>query len=131
MDTPLQSPEPVVSGTPSASATPSTKVLGIERRLIGFGFALFLILVILAVIYSQYASRDMADPVPMVRPSMKKDAAADAMKGAPATTATPLPATVTPDTVTDDLIDEALSDRDDLDTYTADEMADVEDGSNN
>jgi hypothetical protein len=38
---------------------------------------------------------------------------------------------VTPDRVADDLIDEALSDRDDLSNYDSDEMADVEDGSNN
>lgn len=92
--------------------------------MLGFGFALFLILVILSVIYSQYVMRDQSGSVDM---GQRAPAAMDAEKKM-APTAAPLPATVTPDTATDDLIDEALADRDDLSTFADDEMADIEEG---
>ena len=90
--------------------------------MLGFGFALFLILVILAVIYSQYVMRDesnSADEMARPKPSMNSEKS---------TARAPLPSVVNPDTVADDLIDEALADRDDLSTFTEDELADIEEG---
>lgn len=106
------------------------KIFGIPRRVIGFGFALFLILVILAFIYSQFADqRAMAPSVPQESMNLQvmppKESGSMESKSSAAITGP-----VTPDSVTNDLIDEALSDRDVIDSYTADEMADVEDGSN-
>lgn len=94
--------------------------------MLGFGFALFLILVILAVIYSQFVMhRQSGSPDEMVRPnpviSTEKSAALS-------TAAAPLPTAVNAATVTDDLIDEALADRDDLSVFTEDELADIEEG---
>lgn len=87
--------------------------------MLGFGFALFLIMVILALIYSQYAAQKMGGSVETVT-NMKKTAPMDSAK--------PLPATVTPDAAVDDLIDEALADREDLTALTEDEIADMEEG---
>lgn len=90
--------------------------------MLGFGFALFLILVILAAIYSQYVMRGQSNSADeMVRPKP----AANTEKS---TATAPLPTAVNPDTATDDLIDEALADRDDLSTFADDELADIEEG---
>jgi H+/gluconate symporter-like permease len=93
--------------------------------MLGFGFALFLMLVTLAVIYAQFAMQRQPNPAEMN--SMKKS------PGEMGTTMTapmamPLPATVTPETAADDLIDEALADRDDLSAFAEDEAADSEEG---
>ncbi len=91
--------------------------------MLGFGFALFLMLVILAVVYSQFVvQQEPSGGNDMVRPQP----AADTAKSSAATA--PLPATVNPDTAADDLIDEALADRDDLSAFTEDELADIEEG---
>ncbi len=90
--------------------------------MLGFGFALFLILVILAAIYSQYVMRSQsnsADEMVQPKPTMNAEKS---------TATAPLPTAVNPDTAADDLIDEALSDRDDLSTFTEDELADIEEG---
>lgn len=87
--------------------------------MLGFGFALFLIMVILALIYTQYQTRQM-DTVQTVTKSTKSTSTTESAK--------PLPTAVTPDTAADDLIDEALADRDDLDAQVADEMQALEDG---
>lgn len=90
--------------------------------MLGFGFALFLILVILAAIYSQYVMRDQSNSADeMVRPK-------PAMNTEKSTATAPLPTAVNPDTAADDLIDEALADRDDLSAFTEDELADIEEG---
>lgn len=90
--------------------------------MLGFGFALFLILVILAAIYSQYVMRDQSNSADeMVRPK-------PTMTTEKSTATAPLPTAVNPDTAADDLIDEALADRDDLSTFTEDELADIEEG---
>lgn len=88
--------------------------------MLGFGFALFLIMVILALIYSQYAAQKTGGSVETVT-DMKKTSM-------PMESAKPLPATATPEAVADDLIDEALADRDDLDQHVIDEMEALEDG---
>lgn len=88
--------------------------------MLGFGFALFLIMVILALIYSQYAAQKMDGSVKTVTNTKKTSM--------PTESAKPLPVTVTPDVVADDLIDEALADRDDLDAHVADEMQALEEG---
>ncbi len=94
--------------------------------MLGFGFALFLILVILAVIYSQYAMRSQSNPADeMVRP---KPSMSTEKSAAPSTATAPLPTTVNPGTVADDLVDEALDDSDDLSAFTEDELADIEEG---
>jgi hypothetical protein len=98
----------------------------IPRRMLGFGFALFLILVILAAIYSQYVMRGQSNPADdMVR---SKPAMGTEKPAAPSTATAPLPTAVNPDTAADDLIDEALADRDDLSTFAEDELADIEEG---
>lgn len=88
--------------------------------MLGFGFALFLIMVILALIYSQYAAQKTGGSVETVT-DMKKTSM-------PMESAKPLPVTATPEAVADDLIDEALADRDDLDQHVTDEMEALEDG---
>jgi|GEM_PF-7044653 len=92
----------------------------IPRRMLGFGFALFLMLVALALIYAQFAMERQGNPADsgMTKRSMS----------ASQTVAKPLPVTVTPDSATTDLIDEAMADRDDFSTLTADEIADTEEG---
>lgn len=131
---PMSAPQGSTNGqepiTVSGMDMSTHKIFGIPRRVIGFGFALFLILVILAFIYSQFADqRAMAPSVPQESMSPQvmppKESGSMESKSSAAITGP-----VTPDSVTDDLIDEALSDRDVIDSYTADEMADVEDGSN-
>lgn len=118
--------EPItVSGMDMSTHT----VFGVPRRVIGFGFALFLILVILAFVYSQFAGKDA------MAPGMSEQENPKAMMPVESgrmgnTNETMVTGPVTPTSVSEDLIDEALSDRDALDDYTADEMADVEDGSN-
>ncbi len=87
--------------------------------MLGFGFALFLILVILALIYAQYQTRQI-DTVQTVTKSASPTASKEAAK--------PLPTAVTPDAAASDIIDEALADRDDLDAQVADEMQALEDG---
>lgn len=97
--------------------------------MLGFGFALFLMLVILSVMYSQYVVRHQenaveTNPLPMptgdqpwrdqVAPSVREQVSRSAV--------------VTPETVAVDLIDEALADRDDLSTVTEDELTDLEEG---
>lgn len=89
--------------------------------MLGFGFVLFLMLVMLAVIYSQFAMLKQPNPVDTTPGnSMGETQKTSALA--------PLPATVTPETAADDLIDEALADRDDLSASEADEMADLESG---
>ncbi|MFZ1654506.1 MAG: hypothetical protein WAT84_01610 [Candidatus Moraniibacteriota bacterium] len=99
----------------------------IPRRMLGFGFALFLMLVILAVIYSQYALQSQPNLSDTVQPKSTMNAG---KKSAPTVdiATTPLPTTVTPETAANDLIDEALADRDDLSASEEDEMADLENG---
>jgi hypothetical protein len=94
--------------------------------MLGFGFALFLMLVILAVVYAQYAVRD--ESVSSERRSPRSAETPKTMTPSDATVM-PLPAAVTPDTAADDLIDEALADRDDLSAFADDEAADAEEGS--
>ncbi len=94
--------------------------------MLGFGFALFLIFVILAAIYSQYVVRNQSNSSnDMVRPKPPMSAEKSM---APSTATAPLPTAVNPDTVADDLVDEALADRDDLSSFTEDELADIEEG---
>lgn len=117
-----------------APASPSTKVLGVERRLIGFGFGLLLVLVVLAVIYSQFTRQPMPTAVDTDVPAMRSEQPMNTgapAAGAPSAAQAPITGAVTPDRVADDLIDEALADRDDLSNYDSDEMADVEEGNNN
>lgn len=90
--------------------------------MLGFGFALFLMLVLLAVIYSQFAMQ--RQPNPAEKMTKPQSASETGKQSAPA----PLPATVTADTAVDDLIDEAIADRDDLSGLEEDEMADIEEG---
>ncbi len=99
--------------------------------MLGFGFALFLMLVVLAVIYAQYVMRDQLNPATgMARPMSAGDQSErnSEVTSATSTVTAPLPSTVTPETVTDDLIDEALADRDDLSALAEDELADIEEG---
>ncbi|MFA9262663.1 MAG: hypothetical protein ACEQSB_04930 [Undibacterium sp.] len=91
----------------------------IPRRMLGFGFALFLIMVILALIYSQYAAKRMDRPVETVTKTSTKTTT-------PVETAKPLPTAVTPDAAANDIIDEALADRDDLDLQVEDEVKALE-----
>lgn len=94
--------------------------------MLGFGFALFLIMVILAVIYSQFAMRrepNTGDDMVRSKPSMGTEKTT-----APSTVTAPLPTAVNPDTAADDLIDEAIADRDDLSAFTEDELSDIEEG---
>lgn len=94
--------------------------------MLGFGFALFLILVILAAIYSQYVMRSQSNSADeMVRPKPPKSTEKSA---APSTATAPLPEAVNPGTVADDLIDEVIDDSDDLSAFTEDELADIEEG---
>jgi hypothetical protein len=125
MDNPSSMPpmpgEPIVV----PASQPNTKILGVERRLIGFGFGLLLILFVLALIYTLFTDKDTMMPTSDSQPTpMMQDAPSGMTKTQPVT------GPVTPDVVTSDLIDEAVADRDDLNTYTEDEIADVEDGSN-
>lgn len=108
----------------------TTKVLGVERRLIGFGFGLFLMLAILAVLYSVFTRLPQSSAVPtdprVALPEQLAEQPTPPLRVQDAA----LPAMVTPEGVATDLIDEALADRDDLAEYASDEIADVEDGSN-
>lgn len=127
----MGSPVPTSTPTDSKPVSPasSTKVLGIERRIIGFGFALFLMLVVLAFIYSQFAGQKAMAPVDTdIHTMPMKDKMMQT--GSDPSSDRSLPTSITPDSVTDDLIDEALLDRNSTDDYAADEVADVEDGSN-
>ncbi len=107
------------------ASQPNTKILGVERRLIGFGFGLLLILFVLALVYTLFTDKGTMMPT-------SESQSTPMMPGEPAGMIKTQPVTgpVTPDVVTSDLIDEAVADRDDLNTYTEDEIADVEDGSN-
>lgn len=112
--------------------TSTRKIFGVPRRAIAFGFGSFLMLVVLAVLYGVFTRQPgpMPGEMPIMMPS--NESMQDGAK--PEMTKQSVPAVVgevTPDRVADDLIDEALSDRDDLSNYDSDEMADVEDGSNN
>lgn len=92
--------------------------------MLGFGFALFLMLVALAVIYTHFTTQGRpngAETGSNVKPGDRGTSMA-------APVAAPLPATVTPETATTDLIDEALADRDDLSVFAEDEVADAEEG---
>lgn len=125
MDNP--SSMPPMSGEPIVvpPSQPNTKILGVERRLIGFGFGLLLVLFVLAVVYTLFTDKDTMMPVDDSQPTpMMQDESLGTTKTQPVT------GLVTPDTITSDLIDEAVADRDDLSTYTEDEIADVQDGSN-
>lgn len=108
--------------------TSTNTIFGIPRRVIGFGFGLFLTLVILAVVYSQYAGqhRPLSADGPHQVPMKDAKSARTSSAAAPVVTGP-----VSPDTVSKDLIDEATADREDLSGYEQDEMADVADGSNN
>lgn len=128
---------PNSSSVPSGESAPATtldtsthKIFGVPRRAIAFGFGLLLMLIVLAVLYAQFTRQ----PMPMPQESMagsKNMMPKEQQMMAPQGQSAAATGTVTPDQVADDLIDEALSDRDDLSGYDADEMADVEDGSNN
>lgn len=97
--------------------------------MLGFGFALFLMLVVLAVIYSQYVMRSQTHSVD-AKPWSQPTAGTEKKQPAPSVgvATAPLPTTVTPETAANDLIDEALADRDDLSASEEDEMADLENG---
>ena len=94
--------------------------------MLGFGFALFLILVILSLIYTQSVVHDESNSAEMNQQSATGQMSPERTPSDMATR--PLPTTITPETAADDLIDEALADRDDLTEFTADEVADVEEG---
>lgn len=101
--------------------------------MIGFGFALFLMLVMLAVVYAQFAVRHEGNPaamgeVPVMPTGDQPWKNGKMMPGDTVADAQPLPTTVTPDVAAADLIDEALVDRDDLATFMEDELADIEEG---
>lgn len=94
--------------------------------MLGFGFALFLMMVILALIYSQYAAQKMGgsvDTTSAENTTVKTKTMMEPTKSPSA----PVP-TVTVDTATDDLIDEAVADRDDMTILTDDEIADMTEG---
>ncbi|TXH01432.1 MAG: hypothetical protein E6P95_01865 [Candidatus Moraniibacteriota bacterium] len=118
--------EPItVSGMDMSTHT----VFGVPRRVIGFGFALFVVLLLLAFIYAQFAGKDAMAPgmSEQENPQAMMPVESGSMKNTSETTVT---GPVTPDVVVDDLIDEAIADRDDTTSYTDDEISDVEDGSN-
>lgn len=92
--------------------------------MLGFGFALFLILVILAALYSQYVMRDQSNSADI----SPRSSTGEMQKGMPTSVTAPLPTAVNPDTAANDLIDEALADRDDLSASEEDELADIEEG---
>ncbi len=127
--TPNPSSVPSGESTPNMTIDTSThKIFGVPRRAIAFGFGLLLMLIVLAVLYAQFTRQPMSqEPMAGSKNMMPKEK--QVMMPQDQSTATT--GTVTPDQVADDLIDEALSDRDDLSGYDADEVADVEDGSNN
>ena len=104
--------------------TSTHRVFGVPRRVIAFGFVLFLMLVVLAVVYSQFINTSGTP----VNTKMMETSVPTPMKPSSEMQTTTGP--VTPETVTDDLIDDAISDRDDLSGYDSDEMSDIEDGSN-
>lgn len=114
---------PVAPVSPTSS---QTKVLGVERRLIGFGFGLFFMLLILAVLYSIFTRQPAEAPAHMKPMLDQPQSVENAMNKKMA-----VPGVVTPDVVVDDLVDEAVADNADLTNYESDEMADIEDGSNN
>lgn len=125
----MNTPNPMPTNPVGGIDTSTHKIFGIPRRAIAFGFALFLMLVVLAVVYSQFASKKTGDSMNVNTKMMQGTEQMPLQSGSgnerPAVTGP-----VTPDVVADDLIDEAISDRDDLTGYDNDEMADVEDGSN-
>lgn len=119
----MNTPNPAPTNPAGGIDTTTHKVFGIPRRAIAFGFALFLMLVVLAVVYSQFASKKVGDSMNVNTQMMPQSSGSNNER--PAVTGP-----VTPDVIADDLIDEAISDRDDLSGYDDDEMADIEDGSN-
>lgn len=104
--------------------TSTHKIFGVPRRVIAFGFALFLMLVVLAVVYSQFVGKESMMPTDNRMMSNENKSLNQGSQGMPVT------GPATPDTVTADLIDEAIADREELGEYENDEMADIEDGSN-
>lgn len=91
--------------------------------MLGFGFALFLMMVVLAFIYSQFTMRQQESSVD----TTLRSPVGGMQKGMLPSTA-PLPTAVNPSTAAEDIIDEALTDRDDLSVFTEDELADIEEG---
>ncbi len=119
----MNNSNPVPTNSDGGIDTSTHKVFGIPRRAIAFGFALFLMLAVLAVVYSQFASKKAGDSMNVNTQMMPQSAGSNTERSA-------VTGPVTPDVIADDLIDEAISDRDDLTGYDNDEMADIEDGSN-
>lgn len=120
---PMSAKEPiVVSGIDTSTQT----VFGVPRRVIGFGFGLFLMLVILALLYSVYTKSPRtidlsAQPSPVSSSSTSQPVSREPAVVAP----------VTSDTVVDSLVSEAVAESADVTQYDSDEVADIEDGSNN
>ncbi len=122
---PMQSPS---SMPPTGGVDMSThKVFGVPRRMIAFGFALFLMLVVLAFVYSQFASPEPQSAMPTNTSMMEESTTPEAKRG---NMMPSVMSPVTPEVLVDDLISEAVSDSEDTNSYTDDEVADVEDGSN-
>ncbi|MFZ1626171.1 MAG: hypothetical protein WAT81_00015 [Candidatus Moraniibacteriota bacterium] len=94
----------------------------IPRKMLGFGFVLFLMLVMLAVVYSQFAMQKQSNSAMSPRSSSGQEQ----KQVTPAMA--PLPATVTPEAAATDLVDEALADRDDLTAHVEDELTALEEG---
>ena len=114
--------EPVINA--GTIDTSTHKIFGVPRRVIAFGFALFLMLAVLAVVYSQFIN---SSETPVNTKMMETNVPAP-MKLSPEVETTTGP--ITPEVITDDLLDEALLEQADFSAYTEDEVADVEDGSN-
>lgn len=119
---PVNPPESV--GGASTIDTSTHRVFGVPRRAIAFGFALFLMLVVLAVVYSQFINTSET----LVNTKMMEPSVPTPMKPSSEMQTTTGP--ITPEVITDDLLDEALLEQADFSAYTEDEVADVEDGSN-
>ncbi len=119
---PVNPPESVRGA--STLDTSTHRVFGVPRRVIAFGFALFLMLAVLAVVYSQFIN---SSETPVNTKMMETNVPAP-MKLSPEVETTTGP--ITPEVITDDLLDEALLEQADFSAYTEDEVADVEDGSN-
>jgi hypothetical protein len=97
--------------------------------MLGFGFVLFLMLVVLSVIYSQYVVRHPGNVVDTNSlPMPTGDQPWRDRVVPPANEQASRSVVVTPETAAVDLIDEALADRDDLSAFTEDELADLEEG---
>ena len=92
--------------------------------MLGFGFVLFLMLVMLAVIYAQFAMQKQSNSAV----SPRRSSGQEQKQMAPAAAMVPLPPTITPETAATDLVDEALADRDDLTTHVEDELKALEEG---